>query len=249
MAPEERTGRYISLRTRIIVSFIVLLTFALTIAGVTFNAVQQRSVEARIDGYLTKVADELRLLAASGVDPETGEPFTGPSQLLRTSLQRQALGHGEGEFAAVGGRVRWIAASTVVLRPERDRELLDHVLPLTTGTDVRRGRLKTALGEYAYIVIPVQYESGSATGSATGSKTGDDQGALVHVHDIGVEQGQVADNVQRFILVAIGALALTSGIVWLLAGRLLRPIEWLRRTTASIGPGDLTTRVPVRGHL
>lgn len=43
-------------------------------------------------------------------------------------------------------------------------------------------------------------------------------------------------------------LALVALIAWPLVGRLLRPIEELRRAVDSIDELDLTTRVPVRGR-
>jgi anti-anti-sigma factor len=50
--------------------------------------------------------------------------------------------------------------------------------------------------------------------------------------------------VQRQLLIGLGVLGLTLGLVWLVAGRLSRPLEALARSVERIGRGDLDTGLP-----
>jgi sigma-B regulation protein RsbU (phosphoserine phosphatase) len=50
--------------------------------------------------------------------------------------------------------------------------------------------------------------------------------------------------VQRQLLIGLGVLGLTLGLVWLVAGRLARPLEALARSVERIGRGDLDTALP-----
>ena len=50
--------------------------------------------------------------------------------------------------------------------------------------------------------------------------------------------------VERQLLIGLGVLGLTVGLVWLVAGRLSRPLESLAGSVARIGRGDLDTALP-----
>ena len=237
--PEPRAEQmHASIRTRIILLVILLTALALAVSGFTLYGLQRANTLNRIDSYLLKVEEELKILAQNGVDPATGRQFTGPSEVLRTYLERNVLTANEGQVAVVGGSIRWTAQEGVALRPEDDDEMMAQLIPLGDRDVVSRGRIRTQTGEYLYLVVPLQF---TALGGAPQAR-----GALIHVHDLDVEQGIIDETIRQYALVALGALALVSVLVWLVVGRLLRPIEWLRETTASIGETDLTTRIPVQ---
>ena len=109
------------------------------------------------------------MLATRGVDPATGAPFAGPSELLRTYLERTVVGPGEGEVAFVGSAVRWVASEDVPLRPEDDAELIAAATPWATGDEIILERLRTAEGNYHLLLVPVKFPS--------------ETGALLHVVD------------------------------------------------------------------
>ena len=77
---------------------------------------------------------------------------------------------------------------------------------------------------------------------------GGDRGALVVAQ---LTRGAVAqvDHISRIIAaVGSGALLLISGIAWLVAGRILKPVRLVRQTAARITERDLTRRIPVQGR-
>lgn len=238
--PRSRKQTQTSIRTRIITLVILLTALALAVSGFTLYALQRANTLSRVDDYLLKVEEELKILAQDGVDPVTGQQFTGPSEVLRTYLERNVLAMNEGQVGVVAGKIRWTAAEGVTLRPENDAEMMAQLVPLAGRDQVSRGQIQTAAGRYVYLVVPLHF---TALGEAPEAR-----GALIHVHDLDIEQAVISETVRQYAIVALGALALVSVLVWLVVGRLLRPIEWLRKTTQSIGETDLTTRIPVQSR-
>lgn len=238
--PHSRSEMQASIRTRIIALVIVLTALALAVSGFTLYALQRANTLSRIDAYLLKVEEELKILAQDGVDPVTGEQFKGPSEVLRTYLERNVLAVNEGQVAVVAGQIRWTAAEGVALRPENDAQMLSRLIPLGELDHVSRGQIQTSSGKYVYLVVPLAFTSLGDSPEA--------RGALIHVHDLDVEQTLIDETIGQYAIVALGALALVSVLVWLVIGRLLRPIGWLRETTESIGEDDLTTRIPVQSR-
>jgi sigma-B regulation protein RsbU (phosphoserine phosphatase) len=53
---------------------------------------------------------------------------------------------------------------------------------------------------------------------------------------------------QRQLLIGLGILGLTIGVVWLAARRISRPLETLTRSVERLGGGDLDTRLPEIGN-
>jgi sigma-B regulation protein RsbU (phosphoserine phosphatase) len=53
---------------------------------------------------------------------------------------------------------------------------------------------------------------------------------------------------QRQLLIGLGILGLTIGVVWLGARRISRPLEMLTRSVERLGGGDLDTRLPEIGN-
>lgn len=230
-SPERRGS---SIRSRITLSMIVLMVLTLIVSGTLLYLAEHRNLHNRINGYLERSNNELTVLATEGVDPSTGQPFSGPETLLRTYLSRTVIGPDEGELGIVGDRVALYASSDVPLRPENDPELLAHIMPIAQGNESVVATLTTTQREYRYLVAPVIYPTA--------------QGALLHVYDLTAAKASLSRTVWVFALAALGTLALASVLAWWLVGSLLRPVERLRVAAEGIGDRDLTTRVPVEGN-
>ena len=222
-----------SIRARVIAAVMILTGLALALSGAVIVIQGEASTRQRVNGDLGRAADEVAQLA-QGNDPETGEPFSGVEALLRASMQRAVHPPSEGSFAIVGDRIRWTAPDGVLLRPEEDPELVAAVLPLASGDLVMLGDLTTALREYRYVVVPVRDPGGQS-------------GALVRVADMAMERAVLMPVYLAYSLIALGALLLVAMLIWLLVGRLLRPISWMRQTAERITETDISQRIPVRG--
>ena len=228
-----RTAR-VTIRARIMWAMVLLAGLSLLTSGAIVAIVQDRAISSNLDAQLERSRDELRVLATRGVDPATGAPFAGPSELLRTYLERTVVGPGEGEVAFVGPAVRWVASEDVPLRPEDDPELIAAATPWATGDEIILERLRTAEGNYHLLLVPVKFPS--------------ETGALLHVVDRNLAEAELRRTMTVYAVVALVTLALVVFLAWLVVGRLLRPIEELREAAESIDERDLTTRVPLRGN-
>ena len=228
-----RTAR-VTIRARIMWAMVLLAGLSLLTSGAIVAIVQDRAISSNLDAQLERSRDELRVLATRGVDPATGAPFAGPSELLRTYLERTVVGPGEGEVAFVGPAVRWVASEDVPLRPEDDPELIAAATPWATGDEIILERLRTAEGNYHLLLVPVKFPS--------------ETGALLHVVDRKLAEAELRRTMTVYAVVALVTLALVVFLAWLVVGRLLRPIEELREAAESIDERDLTTRVPLRGN-
>ena len=228
-----RTAR-VTIRARIMWAMVLLAGLSLLTSGAIVAIVQDRAISSNLDAQLERSRDELRVLATRGVDPATGAPFAGPSELLRTYLERTVVGPGEGEVAFVGSTVRWVASEDVPLRPEDDAELIAAATPWATGDEIILERLRTAEGNYHLLLVPVKFPT--------------ETGALLHVVDRELAEAELRRTMTVYAVVALATLALVVFLAWLVVGRLLRPIEELREAAESIDERDLTTRVPLRGN-
>lgn len=233
--PPSRRPRLATVRSRVIVAVIGLTALALTIAGLTAYSLERALTEQRVQGYLDRSVEEFRVLAAQGVD-STGRPFLESSldELLRTAMQRHVLATNESALGVRNGKVAWTAPEGVPLRPELDPEFVAAVLPMSELDHVTRGRLATAQHDYFYAVTPVRFPT--------------ETGALVHVFDMRAEELLLQGTYGTYALVAIGSLVVVGFLIWLLVGRLLRPIRLLRTTAEDITEHDLSRRIPVQGH-
>ncbi|MBK7821403.1 MAG: HAMP domain-containing protein [Tessaracoccus sp.] len=226
--------RHVSIRARVISAVVLLTGLALLLSGVLVYLQAQASLQARVTADLTRVADEIALLAGE-FDPATGEPFSGPEGLLYAAMQREVHLPSEGSFAVVDGRVRWAAPSTVRFRPEKLPQLVEAVLPQTAEPVVTFGDIVTDQGDVRYVVVPVIFTENGATG------------AMVHAVDMTTERAALRPIFTTYALVATGSLVLVAMLIALIVGRLLRPMRSMRETVERITETDISQRVPIEG--
>ncbi|WP_461104296.1 sensor histidine kinase [Tessaracoccus terricola] len=230
----KKEPRRVTIRQRISLALVLPVMFALAVTGTLVYFLESQAIERRVTTELAGNREEFTVLATEGVDPDTGLPFAGPSELLRVYLTRSVLSAHEGEVGFVNGRLQWQSSSNAVFTPETDEELMAHLTPLTTLDVVSSGAITTALHEYRYMVTPVHFP--------------DESGALVQVHDYDGARAELHQTMLAFILVAAGATLAVAAVSWLLVSRLLKPVEELRVAAESIRENDLTSRVPERGN-
>jgi len=219
----------------VIAAVVVLTGLALLLSGVIVYNRGHSLTQDRVAAELGRAADEFRALATEGVDAATGARFAAAEPLLRVAVQRSVLAPTEGVLGIVDGRVRWAAQSGVELRLEDDPEFVAAVMQLAGASTISQGSLATSLRDYRYLVVPVAFGDAAASG------------ALVRAVDFGAEEALLGEVWRSFVLVAVGSLLLVGLLIWLLVGRLLEPISWMRRTAGEISETDLGARIPVRG--
>lgn len=232
-APHPRRARWRdSARVRLFAAQVLIVLLALGASLLITRQVLLERETTRVDDELSQEVDEFRALAATGVDPLTGRAFDDPRRLLRLHLQRSVPQEDETLFAIVDGVPDSRVAQEPPVRLDLDPAA---VRRFAAATDTRVGQVETARGVVRYRVVPVLVE---------GSET---RGALV----IGVFRDLERREVDAVVLVLLGAgatgLLLAAAAAWVAAGRVLRPVEDVRRAAEEIGAGDLSRRLEVRG--
>jgi two-component system, OmpR family, sensor kinase len=229
----DRTG--MSVRSRLLITMLVLMAAALLAAGATGYLLERIALERAASAQLDREAGEFASLAANAVDPATGRPFESTSALLEAAIQQRVLGQADGVLGIVANKIEWTAYTGVELRLEDDPALVAEVTKHISAQVTTQGRLRSGDHDYLYLVMPVR--AGGVGGSA-----------LVRATDLNVAY-RALDATYAWYAVAAAIVALFAGLTaWAVMGRLLAPIVRLREAADSIGEDDLTTRIPVRGH-
>lgn len=218
-----------------IAAVLALSAGALAASGVIVARRGDALAEQRVATDLRLAGAELQTLATDGLDPATGKPFASAESLLRVAVQRSVTASNEGVLAIVDGKVRWTAQVAVSFRPEQDQEFVAAMLPLSGLDHSSQGRLLTAQRDYRYLVLPVSFGAGSPGG------------ALVRAVDFRAEESLLTEVWASYLLIAIGSLLVVGLLTWVLVGRLLEPLSWMRRTAERITDADLGQRIPIRG--
>ncbi|MFI6941086.1 ATP-binding protein [Streptomyces sp. NPDC050418] len=237
-AATEPAPRRVSARVRILLWLLLVMAVALASVAATTRSILLRDVDQRVAKLLSQEANEFSNFVSQGIDPNTGKRFTDTTRLLEVFLERQYADPDEeliGLIARDGGQgpaKRW------------QPRTIDVTLPLHEDPAARRqifdssetsGTLHRPTGEIRWAKVEVGLK-----GSVT-------DGAFVVAFHPGAEQ-EKADMVFRVLLAISGvALLMTTGIGWVVAGRILKPVRLVRTAAAQLTEQDLTRRIPVQG--
>ncbi len=231
----KRTEHRLSARVRILLWLLLVMTVALAAVAVVTRTLLLRDADHRINQLLAQETGEFATFVAQGVDPATGRRFTDPEALLRVFLQRQYSDPDEELLGLVGTGgpgprvVRQSRDVPSALPLHLDRPALDAVAAAPESS----GRIDRARGEVRWAKVPIE--------------TGGPASAFVVAFHADRRQA-IADEAFRILLAISGvALLLTTGIGWVVAGRILAPVRVVRTTAAELTERDLTQRIPVQG--
>ncbi|WP_320778548.1 ATP-binding protein [Streptomyces sp. CRN 30] len=239
MTTADRAGRRrISARVRILLWLLLVMAVALASVAATTRSILLHDTDQRINGLLTQEAGEFANFQAQGFDPATGRPFTEPDRLLRVFLQRQYADSDEELLGLVGAP----GTDPAQIIQQRD---IPVALPLHEDAGARRhifgspypsGTLPRPEGDIRWAKVVVARHGGEPAA------------AFVVAFHPGREEAR-ADEVFKVLLAISGvALLMTTGIAWVVAGRILKPVRLVRTTAAQLTEQDLTRRIPVHGH-
>jgi signal transduction histidine kinase len=227
----ERRFR-VGFRARVLGSFVVL-TASATFAGlVVQRAVLLARLDREVDDALVQERGELESLAGpSGINPQTGEPFgTDVRAIFETFLVRNVPVEGEVFVAFADGVYFRSTPSPVPLH--ENPAFVERVSTIATAG---WGRLATEAGPVRYLAVPMQVD-------------GETRGVFVIANFLRGEREEVESGIRVAALVAAGILVVATGVAWLVAGRLLRPVRQLTETAKAITDTGLEQRIPVVGN-
>ena len=232
---------------------------ALAVAGVTAATLQSLRVDARIDSDLLAKAEEFRLLADVGIDPDTGAEFDSPQDLVRTAMERVIPSRNEGVLGFVDGALAYTTRDAA-LALDQDDEFIAALSAAVVDEAVTLTTVETTVTTYRVIAVPVTTTSPAVTTDASPSTSpsppatpapDDTQqavAAIVVAYDLTAEQEEFSAVFVTYTGVAIAAFGIVGLAGWLVSGRLLRPVRILAASARRIGREDLSERIPVTGN-
>ena len=227
-----------SARSRILISYVVLLVIAAALGLFGFRQALLIRLDDEVDDAMGQEVRELDALESDGRDPDTGEPFTSLRELFNTYFARNVPSRDEALIGFVDGQYY---DSTELARFPLDRlppELLDYGERLSSRSpgDARPGesRIDTELGEAHYRATRIEEFEGEV-------------GAFLVTILPANEREEIGDLVTYGGAATLAVLLIASACAWLIAGRVLKPVGALTDTARSISQSDLTHRVNVRG--
>ena len=218
------------MRTRVLISFLVLLTVSTAASVIVLRQVMVSRIGDEVTETLTEDVSELEIVSRGGTDPKTGGPFNGDvGNVFDAFLRDRALAPDTAIITFVSDEPYRVLTA----EPEQ-RSLLDTLRLVGPVSEPTTGDVETSLGTARYVAVPVV--------------AGDDQGSFVIGQLVGGQREQVDSAVRIAVGVSIVVLLLASLFIWLAAGRAMAPLQALARTARQISETDLSRRIPVRGN-
>ena len=212
-------------RTRVLFSFFVLLVVSTAVSLFVLRQVLISRIDDDVRVDLDAQVDSLRSLAATGEDPETGEPLEGDLEKIFGAYLNRERAPEDGFLATFLDGEAFDAEG-----PESFPSELEGLAAIT---EPQSGQVETERG-------PIQYVAVDITG-------GGQEGVVVAAERLEDERAQVDRAVGLAIAVSVVVTLLASLFIWLAAGRAVQPLRALARTTRTITDTDLSDRVEVRG--
>ncbi len=229
--------RTIGVRARILATVLLLAALGMAFAGSAFTLFERRQLIDRLDRTLTadvrqfsQDVDQFSQSADAGGTPSTVD------DLLRSTMQHQVPTEGEVIAGFVDGRPAYVTEGERPFKIEQEHLLVAAVaaLPADAPTTIRQVRLSS--GPVRFAIVQFRVSGRPEVGS--------------YMVVIGVQPvlDRLAASARQYAALSLIALVVIGLGGWIVAGRLLRPLQTLRRAAEAISHTDLTARIPVTGR-
>jgi two-component system OmpR family sensor kinase len=222
-----------SLRARMVLFSVVLLLLALTASVASTAWILNTRLDERIAREMHREAAEFAALA-EGVDPLTGEPFgTNVERIFRVFLQRNVPSRNEMFLSYVDGAPYLRSGGRPPARLDERAELTERWGQVTA---MERGRVVVEdVGPVLYQAIPVRAD-------------GRTLGVFVTAWFRDLEASEIDQVVSGAAALGLVVVLLAGSVVWLVTGRVLRPVAEVSATARSISETDLSRRIEGEGE-
>lgn len=229
-------GSTVTARWRIVIWIMVLLSLVLLTTILTTRTILLSGVHHGANSQVEQEIEEFRTFAQEGLDPSTSQPFDSSARLFGVFLSRQIPEDNEVIAGIVGDQVLQIdrGDGPAGLGPEGLRASGELLRTVTESTAPAGILDSDTYGRVHWGRVLLQ--------------DGTDSDYLVVAAFTSEAESRVHSQVRVISLVAVGGLALTVIIAWLVAGQILAPVREVRQVAARIQDTDLSQRVPVRGR-
>lgn len=217
-----------SIRTRIVVGYVVLVAVALAITLVVARGALVARFDNEIENRLAAEVDQLEVVIAEG-NPDTGQPFTDAEVLFDTHLQRVLPGDDAAFFTLVDGEpynLSFDAPDDLLADPALVEEWAATASSSFETVSSDAGPVRT-------LVVPVALD--------------DNTGTFVVAVFTENSQDDLDDVFRTLALVGTVALLASALIALGIAARVVRPIRELTALARTVTDEDLSARIPVDG--
>lgn len=188
-------------------------------------------LDDRIDAALVQESRELTRLADRGIDPETGEPFENVRRIFDVFLERNIPSRNEAFITFIDGEPYDRSRNVLPYRLDEDPALIERWATIG-GTDA--GTVQTSGGAVRYLAVPIV-------------QAGELQGVFVAAVFRDLEAEEIAPAERAGTLVGLAAVASGSVLAFVLARRIIKPVQTVEATARAISETDLGQRIPATG--
>lgn len=217
-----------------LVVMLSLMTAGLAVAGGATYSLSLAQLDERVDAELRQEVEELTELARAGPDGDGGQPYTDLDALFFDFLQNSVSGAFESSMGIIDGEVVYVSGGqrTFAIGAPEVLEVVER--ETRPGLSVMRD-VSVDGHDLRLVITSVVLPDEPANGT------------LVVGIDVGSQRDELVDSMTTYALVALATLLLAAVAVYVVSGRLLRPLTELRGATSAIDADDLTRRVSVQG--
>lgn len=231
--PGSRRWRpFVSARSRILGWSVLLLAAAMGASTMATHVLLVSRMNARVSAELAHEIGEFRALAAQRSAAGDRRPDSVLA-LLRARTGQAVLERDTVLAGLIGGTVVAVSPNTTAAAVAGSSALVTHLAAITRPVS---GTAQLAGGPARYAAVPVRIAGQPVQGVFVAAVlTGTDQAGIDRVAQLQLEVGAIA-------------LLLGSGLAWLVAGRVLRPVRDTTDLARRITDTDLSERIPTRGR-
>ena len=239
-----------TVRTRVLSTLLAFVAGGLAVTGVLTFAAQFRALDQRVEAELWQEHSELALIASS-VESDGSSTYTTVDGLLLHATDSAAPSDHESVVALVDEEPRYQPRQqdfSLIPRPTEDMTAAEVAAVEAEGEQVKAQILDAHVPDRTVIVPMESGDRELRVLIASVTVAGDDsQGLFVVASDIGAQRRDLWQSVAVFAGLSVLTLLVAGWAGYVATGRLLRPLEDLRRATEQVTVTDLEHRVTATG--
>jgi signal transduction histidine kinase len=220
------------IRVRVLVGSLLLAVVALGANLLVIRQVLLNRLDDQIEEDLVQEAEELRNLAATGVNRDTGEPFADDVEAIFDAfLETNVPVAGEAFYTLVAGQPHRYSADAPAQLLD-DPDLVARWRELETA---ERTTVESTAGEARTLAVPLRTSTGVP-------------GVFVVAAFPREARADLEASLRSVTVTSALVLVLAGAAAWGLAGRIVRPVGELTEAAHATSESDLTARIPVEGN-
>lgn len=223
-----------SFRWRIVAWIITVVLIVLATVIYLSYAIQQATVHDQANANVEQEVQEFLVFARDNINPDTGEPYASPDQLLLAYLAHQIPNTDEAMLGIVGQQL--IQHATTPQYLSSDSPLVKEVISAQGNSGIHHSPNDSPVHWGRVAIVP----EGDA-------QIGADTSYFVVASYTDTLYATARQQTQLMALIGVGGLGFAGIIAWVVAAQISAPIRCLQQVTSSIDDKNLTSRVPVEG--